>query len=102
MMIKKLSIALPILALLISTPFFLEDRYFNESEAEVWRSNIEISSVQTFKEFRNDLDRQRLDNLRDKLVIINNLLRETPNDSYLKMRREEIKREIQRLEERLR
>ena len=98
---KGLIIAFPMIVAIVTAVFFMEDRYFNESQAEEMRVDIETAAVDTFKSFQRDLDLRLLYDLRDKQAILNQLLQRNPTDTYLQMRRQEIIRQIQRLEGKL-
>lgn len=107
-----MKLLLPVLTVLIAFiagVIAAEDRYQNESDALVMQANMEKAAVSTFDAFQRSLDlrqlradRRQLRALHDNLAIMNQLLRQTPGDTYLQARRQEIIREIQRLEERLR
>ncbi len=92
---------IPIILAVIAGLFGVDARYFHTTEAVKLQQTIETAAVDTFKAFQRDLDLRTLYDLRDKVAILNQLLKRNPNDTYLKVRRQEIIRQIQRLEEKL-
>lgn len=91
-----------VVVLTLGAVFFLEDRYFKCADAQQLKSQIEKDSVQTFKQFQDSLTRDKLQDLKDKKVLINGQLSQNPNNTYLHVRLDEINREIERLEEKVR
>jgi hypothetical protein len=85
--------------LTVGAVFFLEDRYFKCADAQQMKNQMEKESVQTFQQFQKSLNDDKMQDLRDKKVIINEQLRQNPTNTYLQIRAEEINREIQRLED---
>jgi hypothetical protein len=88
--------------LTVGAIFFLEDRYFKSAEAQQLKTQIEKESVQTFQQFQKSLNLDKLQDLKDKKVIIKEQLRINSTNTYLQIRLEEINREIERLEEKVR
>ncbi len=86
---------------LIAGALAAEDRWLNEKEAVEMEIRLETAASSTFQSIQRGEDRRHLRGLRDTLVIVNSLLKKNPNDTYLQMRRQEIIRQIQRLEGKL-
>ena len=87
--------------MVIGAVFTLEDRYISRSEAETMIAKVEEQAVKTFQMFQLQVQREELEDLKDKKVIIEKELERNPNDTYLKLRKEEIERKIKRLENKL-
>jgi len=87
--------------LTVGAIFFLEDRYFKCADAQQLKSQMEKESVQTFQQFQKSLNTEKLQDLKDKKIIIKEQLRVNPMNTYLHLRSEEIDREISRLEEKI-
>lgn len=100
-MTKWIVILLTSLGMIVGAVFFLEDRYFHKEQAVELKERIEEKSVKTFEAFQKSLDRRHLEDLKDKKVIIEKELQRNPEDTYLKMRQEEISREQKRIEEKI-
>jgi hypothetical protein len=98
---KKYWAGIPILFAIIAGLFAFDARYLHKTEAVTMQKDIETASSMTFQSIQRDIDRRYLQDQRDKLRIVNSLLNKNPNDTYLQMRRQEIIRQIQRLEARL-
>ena len=103
-MITKALIGSIVTAVILSVGaiFFLEDRYFKHTEADQMKSQIEKESVQTFKQFQDSLTHDKLQDLRDKKVLIKEQLGHNPSNTYLHVRLDEINREMERLEDKVR
>lgn len=100
-MIKWIAIGITSLTMIVGAIFFLEDRFFHKTEAVELKQRIEEKSVKTFEAFQRSLDQRHLENLKDKKVIIEKELQRSPDDTYLKMRQEELSREQKRIEEKI-
>jgi len=100
-MAKYIAVVLTALAMVVGAVFTLEDRYVSKSEAEVMIAKVEHEAVQTFQMFQREVQREQLEDLKDKKIIIERELERHPNDTYLKLRKEEIERKIKRLENKL-
>ena len=102
-MINKalVSIVISTAILTMGAVYFLEDRYFKCSEAKELAEKIEKESVRTFQSFQKSINTDRLQDLKDKRIIINGQLEIHPDNTYLKLRSEEIRKEIERLDEKL-
>jgi len=98
---KLLGIILTAIAMIVGAVYFLEDRYVNISEAKEMHEKLEQGAVQTFKALQMEFKRNELEDLKDKKIIMENELRRDPNNTFLKIRKEEIDRKIKRLEQQL-
>jgi len=98
---KLLGIILTAIAMIVGAVYFLEDRYVNVSEAKEMYEKLEQGAVQTFKALQMEFKRNELEDLKDKKIIMENELRRDPNNTFLKIRKEEIDRKIKRLEQQL-
>lgn len=100
-MIKWIAIILTSLGMLVGGVFFLEDRYFNTSEAVEMGERIEKESVKTFQQQQEYVDLQALDIWKDRLNDVERKLEKSPSSTYLKNQYEKIKEKIKRIEDRL-
>lgn len=86
----------------IGAVYFLEDRYYKTADAKEMAIAMEKRTVETFQAFQLNLDRTELEAAKDRKVIIEKLMQQYPNDTYFKLRYNEINQEIQRLERKVR
>jgi len=92
--------------------FFMEDRYFNEADAQEMKSVMEADVVKTFqmqqkilkleqKEQERTMDIRFLEQLRCQRVLVEKELKRDAKDTLLKDRLQRIKNTIKRLENKL-
>jgi hypothetical protein len=99
--IKTLAYGLSVMAVLITTVYFVEDRYFKSAEAKEMRAQIEKASVDTFQKQQEKLELEILDILKSSRRDIERRLEKNPTSIYLKNQLERLKNKIRRLEDKL-
>lgn len=118
-MIKWISIIMVSLGMIVGAIFFLEDRYFNNTQAKELKTTIvekivkvkeEVSkeSLETFKDvqqsfqsMQKDNDSNRLEALRDRKYLLEKQLEKEPNNELLEDKVEILQRKIEKLENKL-
>jgi len=96
--IKTISLIASAIIIAVGAVYFMEDRYVTVSDAIEMVQQVEKDSVTTFKMFQQSLQQQRLDDVRERKILIEKEMKRTPDDFYLLMRRDELGREQKRLE----
>ena len=99
--IKVIGLITSALVIAIGAVYFMEDRYVTVSDAIEMVQQVEKDSMTTFKQFQQSLQQQRLEDVKERKILIEKEMKRTPDDSYLLMRKEELGREQHRLEEKL-
>jgi hypothetical protein len=106
-MIKWISIGFTALVLVVGSIYFLEDRFENESDAAVTKTEVadlkEVSQeqVETLQSMQRSNDLIALETLRNQKILLKKQLDQEPNNMALEDRIERITDLIEKLENKI-